>query len=108
MAEVRKREKVEKYRLEDIDVKKNKKEPSKKKVTKSKPKKDNSSKSKKSLWAKFRIFCNGVGDETKKVHWTSKSDMFKYSVATICFIVFCSLFFYLIDVLFALVQSLFS
>lgn len=106
MAEVRKKEKIEKYQLEDINIKKNEKKPNKK--NNAKPKCKSVSNNKKSLWAKFRIFCNGVGEETKRVHWTSKSDMFKYSIATICFIVFCSLFFYLIDVLFALVQSLFS
>lgn len=106
MAEVRKKEKIEKYQLEDINIKKNEKKPNKKNSTKQKSK--SISNKKKSLWAKFRIFCNGVGEETKRVHWTSKSDMFKYSIATICFIVFCSLFFYLIDVLFALVQALFS
>ena len=51
-------------------------------------------------------FCHGVKSEFKKVHWTNKKDMVKYSIATIITIIFCSLFFYLIDVLFALVQSL--
>ena len=63
---------------------------------------------KKSLWARFIIFCNGVKSEFKKVRWTSKKDMIKYSIATIVFIVFCSLFFYGIDTIFALVQSLFN
>ena len=61
---------------------------------------------KKNLFTKFMIFCHGVKSEFKKVHWTSINDMVKYSVATIIFILFCSLFFYIIDVLFALVQSL--
>ena len=62
---------------------------------------------KKSLWVRFRIFCHGVKSEFLKVHWTSKSDLVKYSIATICFLIFAGLFFYLINVLFALVQSLF-
>ncbi|MDY2908646.1 MAG: preprotein translocase subunit SecE [Candidatus Faecimonas sp.] len=53
------------------------------------------------------MFCHGVKSETKKVHWPTKKDMLKYSVATVLFIVFCSLFFYVIDIIFALVQSLF-
>ncbi|MBP5678516.1 MAG: preprotein translocase subunit SecE [Bacilli bacterium] len=53
------------------------------------------------------MFCSGVKSEFLKVHWTSKSDMLKYSIASIFFIVFCSLFFYVIYVLFALLQSLF-
>mgnify|MGYP004504412979 CR=1 FL=1 len=63
---------------------------------------------KNSLWVKFRIFCHGVKTEFTKVHWTSKSDMVKYSIATIIFIIFCSLFFYGIDALFAFFQALFK
>jgi preprotein translocase subunit SecE len=33
--------------------------------------------------------------------------MVKYSIATIIFIIFFSVFFYLIDIIFALIQSLF-
>ena len=70
-------------------------------------KKENSVKTQ-NLWEKFMIFCNGVKSETKKIKWTSKQDMLKYSIATIIFIVFCSLFFYGIDTIFALIQSLFN
>ena len=63
---------------------------------------------KNSLWVKFRIFCHGVKTEFTKVHWTFKSDMVKYSIATIIFIIFCSLFFYGIDALFAFFQALFK
>lgn len=63
---------------------------------------------KNSLWVKFRIFCHGVKTEFTKVHWTSKSDMVKYSIATIIFIIFCSLCFYGIDALFAFFQALFK
>lgn len=63
---------------------------------------------KKSLGTRFRIFCHGVKDEFKKVHWPTKKDMIKYSIATIIFVVFCSLFFYLIDIIFAFVHSLFN
>ncbi len=63
---------------------------------------------KKSLWYKFMNFCHGVKSEAKKVRWTSKEDMLKYSIATIVFIIFCSIFFYGIDTVFALIQSLFQ
>lgn len=63
---------------------------------------------KKSLWTKFRIFCNGVKSESGKIHWPNKKDMVKYSVATIVLVVFFALFFYLIDVIFALIQTLFN
>ena len=71
-------------------------------------KKEKKHEEKKSLWDKFMIFCNGVKSEFHKVRWTSKNDMIKYSIATIVFIVFCSLFFYGIDTIFALIQSLFN
>ena len=63
---------------------------------------------KESLWVRFRIFLHGVKVETTKVHWPSKYDMIKYSIATVFFIVFCSAFFYVVTLLFAYVQSLFN
>lgn len=69
-------------------------------------KKSKESNDKNSLWTRFMIFCHGIKSEIKKVRWTNKKDMLKYSIATIVFIIFCSLFFYGIDFIFALVQSL--
>lgn len=107
MAEVvKKKEDATKYKI-DLSEKDKVKEKPKKVATKKETKKK-TKEEKKSLWSRFRVFCNGVKSETKKVHWTNKEDMIKYSMATIFFIVFCSLFFYLIDVVFALVQSLFA
>lgn len=77
-------------------------------MKKSEKKKSNKIEKKKSLWEKFMIFCHGVGDEFKKVHWPTKKDMVKYSVATVVFVVFLSAFFYLVDIIFALVHSLFN
>ena len=107
MAEVRKKEKNAKYDIEEMkkdikvkEVKKEKKEVSKKKN-------DSKKTEKKSLWVRFRIFCHGVKSETLSVHWPNKKDMIRYSIATIFFIVFCAVFFYAIDVIFALIQSIF-
>lgn len=110
MAEVRKKEKVEKYNIDEIAVKKNEKEKPKK-VEKKNSKKNNKKmvkEEKKSLWVRFRIFCHGVKSEFTKIHWPSKKDMVRYSIASIFFIIFCALFFYLINVIFALVQTLFN
>ncbi|MBO5120082.1 MAG: preprotein translocase subunit SecE [Bacilli bacterium] len=110
MAEVRKKEKVEKYNIDEIAVKKNKKEEPKK-VEKKDKKRNNKKKvkeEKKSLWVRFRIFCHGVKSEFTKIHWPSKKEMVRYSIASIFFIIFCALFFYLINVIFALVQTLFN
>ena len=110
MAEVRKRVVEDKYNTEKI-----KKSLEKKKNTKKTNKKGGSSKKNKKVVVenknfitRFRIFCHGVKSEFEKIHWPSKKDMIKYSIATLCFIVFMSVFFYLIDVIFALVQSLFA
>ena len=105
MAEVRKNKKIEKYDITDkLDSKVAKKKNVVKKETNKEEKKNTNNKQ--SLWVRFRIFCHGVASEFKKVHWPTKEDMVKYSIATIVFVIFLAVFFYLIDVLFALVQTL--
>lgn len=109
MAEVRKRIVEDKYNTSKIKKSLNKKSDDKKSKSNEKKthfKKTNTNE-KKNLITRFRIFCHGVKSEFLKVHWPSKKDMVKYSVASIAFIIFCSLFFFVIDILFALVQSLF-
>ena len=114
MAEVRKKEKKEKYDIDeikkDIKVKEEKKDKKEKKeVSKKKTdSKKTAKKEKKSLWVRFRIFCHGVKSEFLKVHWPSKKDMVRYSIATIFFIVFCAVFFWGISEIFTLVQELFK
>ena len=106
MAEVRKKVIEDKYNTSSIKIKSKKKTVEKTKPT-SKKSNDVKTNEKKGLITKFRIFCNGIKGEFKKVHWTNKKDMVKYSIATILFVIFCAGFFYLIDVIFALIQSLF-
>ena len=82
MAEVRKKVLEDKYNTAGIKKEKTKKENKKSNV---KPiKKEVKKEEKKGLWTKFRIFCHGVASE------------FNFG-----------LFFYAIDVIFALIQSLF-
>ena len=107
MAEVRKKVVEDTYNTSSIKKKGNKKKKSIVEI-KSVKEKDPKNTEHKGLFTKFRVFCHGVKTEFQKVHWTSKKDMIKYSISTIAFIIFCSLFFYLIDILFALVQSLFA
>ena len=59
-----------------------------------------------SLWAKFMRFINGVKTESKRIHWTTKNDLKKYSIATLVFVIFFSLFFYIVNLLFALLHTL--
>lgn len=49
-------------------------------------------------------FFHEVRKEVSKVKWPSKKDMIKYSVATIVFILFFSVFFYLIELILALLK----
>ena len=108
MAEVRKKVIEDKYNTKSIKTKtkKTEKKKEKKPVSTSNKKKEVKDTEKKGLITKFRIFCHGVASEFKKVHWPSKKDMVKYSIATIVFIIFCGLFFYAIDIVFAFIRSL--
>ncbi len=104
MAEVKKKVIEDKFNTKSIKTKTKKED---KKVVKVSPKKKEvKTTEKKGLFTKFRIFCHGVKSEFEKVHWPTKKDMVKYSIATIVFIIFCGLFFYAIDVIFALIKSL--
>lgn len=75
----------------------------KKKETKNKEK---AVKNKQSLLDKMRNFFSGVKTESKRIKWPNKKDMVKYSIATIVFIIGCSLFFYVIDVIIALLHTI--
>ncbi len=81
----------------------NKKNTTKKAVKKN-TKKGNKKNTKKTNKKKFTFF-KEVKGEVSKVKWPSKKDMIKYSVATIIFIVFFALFFYLIDLIIALLKA---
>ena len=47
-----------------------------------------------------------IKKEMSKVHFQNKKDMVKYSVATICFVIFFGVYFYLIELIMALVKTL--
>lgn len=49
--------------------------------------------------SKLKNWFKGVISEFKKVSWPNKKEMIKYSIATIVFIIFFALFFYLIEVI---------
>ena len=99
---VQKEKKQSKEKLAETKKQANKNKDEKKKLTsKKQPKKE-----KKNIFKRLIGFLGDVKKEMKKVHWPSKKDMVKYSIATLCFIVFFSLFFYLIDIIFAFIKSL--
>ena len=50
-------------------------------------------------------YFKGVKKEVSRIKWTSKKDLLKYSVASIIFVMFFGVFFYVIDLLVALLRS---
>lgn len=85
------------------------KKDSLKEVNKKESKKASSKGKKKekvSIFTRIGNFISGVKTEFKRVKWPSRKEMVKYSIATIIFIICCSLFFYLIDVILAALHSL--
>ena len=95
----------------DVDAElKNIKKSSEKKESKldkdSKKKKETKKKDVKNTTKKASFF-KEVKNEMSKVKWPSKKDMIKYSIATILFIIFFALFFYLIDLVMALLKEVF-
>jgi len=58
-------------------------------------------KNKKSLIAKLKEFFTGVKEERKKVIWTSKKNLVKYSITTLLFMLFICLFFVATDLVIA-------
>ncbi len=93
LAKIKKEEKTQKK----VDSKNSKKKPQKKSLK--------SKKTNKKKHSKVVTFFKEVKSEMSKVKWPSKKDMVKYSIATIIFIVFFAVFFYLIDLIIALLKA---
>lgn len=95
LTEIESKKKTVKNKKEkEVEKKKNSKKDSKKKNTKKVKKQSGVIK-----------FFKEVRSEVSKVKWPSKKDMVKYSLATIIFVVFFALFFYAIDLVFALLKE---
>ena len=58
------------------------------------------------IMKKIKKFFSEVKKELSKVKWPSRKDMVKYSIATISFVIFFAVFFYLIDLGVAFIKSL--
>ena len=67
-------------------------------------KKKNSKKDKKNNNGKKSSYFKDVKKELSKVVWPSKKNMVKYSIAVISFILFFSVFFYVIELIMALLK----
>lgn len=82
------------------------KKDSTKKVKKVTEKKEKDTKKKKGLFKGIKSYFKGVKKEIGRIRWTSGKDLVKYSIATIIFVVFFGVYFYLIDLVVAFVRSL--
>ncbi|MEG1494977.1 MAG: preprotein translocase subunit SecE [Bacilli bacterium] len=68
-------------------------------------KKKPAKKAKAGIFTRISMFFKETIKEVSKVKWPSRKDMVKYSVATIVFVLFFAVFFYLIDIIVALVKT---
>ncbi len=55
---------------------------------------------------KVKEFFSSVKKETSKIKWPTKKEMIKYSAATLSFMVFFGVFFFVLDFVFAFLKSL--
>ena len=69
-------------------------------------KKENKKAAKKEVKKEKKSYVSEVKTELKKVKWPSKTEMLKYSIAVIAFIVVFGLYFYGLDAFFAWISSL--
>jgi preprotein translocase SecE subunit len=82
------------------------KKDSTKKEKKVTVKKEKSTKKKKGLFKGIKSYFKGVKKEIGRIRWTSGKDLVKYSIATIMFVLFFGVYFYLIDLAVAFIRSL--
>lgn len=82
------------------------KKDSTKKEKKVTVKKEKDTKKKKGLFKGIKSYFKGVKKEIGRIRWTSGKDLVKYSIATIMFVLFFGVYFYLIDLVVALIRSL--
>ncbi len=55
--------------------------------------------------SKISDYFKGVKKEISRIRWTSKKELVKYSLSTIVFMTFFGVFFYVIDLLVAILRS---
>jgi len=61
---------------------------------------------KENIFKRILKYFKGVFKEIKRIRWTDKKELLKYSVATLLFVCFFGVYFYAIDWLVLLVRSL--
>lgn len=91
--------KEEKQAVTDVSTKSRKKYVAEKKNVKKEKKNGN-------VFKRIGGYFSGVAKEIKRIRWTNKKDLVKYSVATVVFVLFFGLYFYVIDWIVLLVRRL--
>ncbi len=91
--------KEEKQAVTDVSTKSRKKYVAEKKNVKKEKKNGN-------VFKRIGGYFSGVAKEIKRIRWTNRKDLVKYSVATVVFVLFFGLYFYVIDWIVLLVRSL--
>ena len=66
----------------------------------------NKKEKKENIFKRVAKYFKGVGKELKRIRWTDKKDLLKYSVCTLVFVLFFGVYFYAIDWLALLIRSL--
>ena len=95
--------------MEKKTVKKNEKSVNVKDVKKNKhyvAEKKNVKVKKENVFKRIIKYFKGVGKELRRIRWTERKDLLKYSLCTLLFVFFFGIYFYAIDWLVLLVRSL--
>ena len=87
-------------KVEKNTAKRNKHYIAEKKNTKNKKEK------KENIFKRIVKYFKGVVKEIKRIRWTDRKDLFKYSICTLMFVLFFGIYFYGIDWIVLLVRSL--
>ena len=86
-------------------LKKENKKDKEKKVTKKEVTNKETKENKKSIFSKIIGYFKGVRKEISRIRWTKGKELGKYSVAAVSIIFFFCVYFYVIDMLVALLRS---
>ena len=61
---------------------------------------------KENIFKRIAKYFKGVGKEIKRIRWTDRKDLLKYSICTLVFVLFFGVYFYAINWIALLVRSL--
>ena len=61
---------------------------------------------KENVFKRIGKYFKGVGKEIKRIKWTERNDLLKYTLCTLGFVIFFGVYFYAIDWIVLLVRSL--